>query len=197
MSNKITDAKEIVCITGEHLTIREFKQNDLEGLLAYETQPGMCQFEPGLTDSDTAQSYLNNAIRYAREVPRTNYYLGVTLPPRYELIGRVSLTIQNPSISEWEIGWAIRMDDWGKGYAPESARQILEFAFRNLHAHRVVAFCHVGNAQSAKVMEKIGMQREGYLRQTRWFKEAWADELIYAILDVDFFRMESHSNDTR
>lgn len=187
-SNQTSDPKENICIITNRLIIREFSQSDLEAFLAYEKQPGMFQFENGIPDGDTAKKYIDNAIQGAKEIPRTNYYLAITIPPGDEVIGRVSLTSQNPSINEWEIGWFVRMDDWGKGYAPEAARQILEFAFRNLHTHRVVAFCHAGNTQSARVMEKIGMTREGQLRRTRWFKESWADEFIYAILDVEFFK---------
>lgn len=188
MSNaQPVSSKENICFITNRLNIREFSQNDLEAFLSYEKQPEMLQFEKGIPDGDTANKYLTNAIQCAKEMPRANYYLAITLSPTNEVIGRISLTSQNPSINEWEIGWAVREADWGKGYAPEAARQILEFAFQNLHAHRVVAFCHAGNTKSAKVMEKIGMTREGYLRQTRWFKENWADEFVYAILESEFF----------
>lgn len=63
---------------------------------------------------------------------------------------------------------------------------MLEFAFDQLKAHRVVAFCHAENSASVKVMKKIGMKQEGHLRQTRWFNDRWADEYVYGILESDF-----------
>ncbi len=168
------------------LTIREFNQRDLDALLTYESQPGMLQFEQGITNRGSAQRFLRKAIRCANVVPRTNYYLGITLTPDDEVIGRISLTSQNLTIREWEIGWAVRIEDWGKGFTSEAAQRMLAFAFENLNAHRVVAFCHAENAASARVMEKIGMKQEGRLRQTRWFNKQWADEYVYAILEVDF-----------
>lgn len=178
-----------ICFTTQRLTIREFSQNYLEALLAYESQPGMLQYEAGIPDAETAEQYLRTALQCAREESRTKYHLAVTLSSTDQVIGRIILTSQNPSINEWEIGWAIRMNDWGKGYAPEAARKMLKFAFQVLQAHRVVAFCHAGNTKSASVMEKIGMIKEGHLRQTRWFRENWADEFIYAILDKDNWKM--------
>lgn len=177
-----------MCLTTNRLNIREFRQDDLEALLAYEKQPEMLQFEPGIPDNEAAQNYINNAIQSATEELRTKFYLAITITPTDQVIGRISLTSQNPSIDEWEIGWAIRMEDWGKGYAAEAARKMLEFAFGTIKAHRVVAFCHACNTRSSRVMERIGMTKEGHLRQTRWFNEAWADELVYAILDVDFLQ---------
>jgi RimJ/RimL family protein N-acetyltransferase len=186
--NQVNYLKKNICLTTNRLTIREFRQNDLEALLAYEKQPEMLQFEPGIPDSEAAQRYINNTIQCAMEEIRTKFFLAITITPNDQAIGRISLTSQNPSIDEWEIGWAIRKDDWGKGYATEAALEMLNFAFRVLQAHRVVAFCHADNTKSARVMEKIGMTREGYLRQTRCLQGSWADELVYAILDVDFLQ---------
>jgi [ribosomal protein S5]-alanine N-acetyltransferase len=62
---------------------------------------------------------------------------------------------------------------------------ILRFAFLSLNAHRLVAFCHAQNAPSERVMRKLGMTREGMLRQTRLLNGVWYDELIYSILDQD------------
>jgi ribosomal-protein-alanine N-acetyltransferase len=166
--------------------IREFRQSDLDTILNIENQPGMLRFENGITGRDNAQRYLERAIQEARQSPRNHFHLAITLPVDGEVIGRISLTSQNSDIREWEIGWAIRTEDWGKGYAAEVALRLLAFAFDELNAHRVVAFCHADNLQSIRVMDKIGMRREGLLRQTRWFKESWADECVYAILESDF-----------
>ncbi len=70
-------------------------------------------------------------------------------------------------------------------------RRVLQFAFEALQAHRVVAWCHAGNLASARVMEKIGMQLEGHLRETRWLDERWNDELVYAILDHEWQAVKS------
>ena len=74
----------------------------------------------------------------------------------------------------------------GEGVWPEAASEVLRYAFKEMNAHRVVAFCHAENAASVRVMEKLGMQREGRLRETRRLNDAWCDERIYAILERDF-----------
>jgi RimJ/RimL family protein N-acetyltransferase len=177
---------EVMELVTARLLLREFRPVDLEALAAYESHPAMRRFEKGLPDRESAQSYLENAIRKADETPRTHYRLAITVPPEATVIGRVSLTSQNPDIREWEIGWAVGLPYRGRGYAAEAARRVLAFAFEELGAHRVVAFCHADNAGSVKVMEKIGMQQEGRLRQTRWWDGRWADEFVYAILETDF-----------
>jgi RimJ/RimL family protein N-acetyltransferase len=63
---------------------------------------------------------------------------------------------------------------------------MLRFAFGELNAHRVVAFCHTDNLASARVMEKLGMARDGRLREVRWLNGHWWDEYVYSILERDW-----------
>lgn len=177
------------------LLLREFRTTDLDSLAAFANHPDMRRFEKGIPDYATARNFLERAILKACETPRTSYYLAITVPPKDKIIGRISLTSQNSEIREWEIGWAVRKDDWQKGYASEAAHRMLDFAFNQLNAHRVVAFCHAENTASVKVMKKISMKNEGCLRQTRWFGGCWADELVYSILESDFIHEYPDLND--
>lgn len=59
-----------------------------------------------------------------------------------------------------EVGWRLAAEHWGHGYAPEAARAALAFAFDDLGLDDVVSFTFVGNRNSRRVMEKIGMTFE-------------------------------------
>ena len=58
----------------------------------------------------------------------------------------------------------------GNGYATEAARALVNDAFTNNNAHRVIARCNVLNTASWKLLERLGMRREGHLLQNVWFK---------------------------
>ena len=60
-----------------------------------------------------------------------------------------------------EIGWRLRPDRWGRGYAIEAARRMAAFAFDDLEAPLLAAICDPGNADSARVMQRLGMQCQG------------------------------------
>ena len=59
-----------------------------------------------------------------------------------------------------EIGWRIRSEHWGQGYAPEAAIECLRFAFGEIGLHEVISFTAATNAKSRRVMEKIGLRRD-------------------------------------
>jgi len=66
------------------------------------------------------------------------------------------------------LGYVLAKKYWGKGYMPEALKAIIDWSFKQEEIYRVWAFCDAKNFASAKVLEKIGMQREGILR--KWMK---------------------------
>jgi len=66
---------------------------------------------------------------------------------------------ETPFEDDVEIGWRLREDAWGHGYASEAAEAVLAWAWENLDAPRVVSFTIPANRASQRVMERIGMER--------------------------------------
>ena len=79
------------------------------------------------------------------------------------LIGMIECRIK---LFSMDIGYVLARAHWGHGYTPEAARTIVDWGLGQEKIYRVWALCDVENLASARVMEKIGMQREGTLR--RW-----------------------------
>lgn len=65
-----------------------------------------------------------------------------------------------------QLGYVLARSEWGKGYATEAVRALVDWAVSQDGIHRVWAACDVDNKASARVLEKVGMVREGTLR--RW-----------------------------
>jgi RimJ/RimL family protein N-acetyltransferase len=62
-----------------------------------------------------------------------------------------------------EIGWRLREDAWGQGFAVEAARACLDLAFGRFHAPFVIALTVPGNVPSQKLMHRLGMRRMPHL----------------------------------
>lgn len=59
-----------------------------------------------------------------------------------------------------EVGWRIRSEHWGRGYAPEAARECLRYAFGELELDEVISFTAETNDKSQRVMKKVGLVRD-------------------------------------
>ncbi len=168
------------------LVLREICESDYPALRELDSDPEVLRYEHALYSEEETRARLKSFLADRDQQPVTHYRLAITIRPADRLRGWIVLTSTISAIREYEIGWTLHHQDWGRGYAPEAAREVLRFAFGSLQAHRVVAFCHAENRASLRVMEKLGMQPEGRLREVRWLNQAWCDEWVYAILEREF-----------
>ena len=84
-----------------------------------------------------------------------------------------------------EIGYWIGVPYWGRGYASEAARAVVDYGFRELGLNRVYATVFAGNTASRRVAEKAGMRYEGCMRQhvSKWGK--FLDVEVYGVVKAD------------
>jgi RimJ/RimL family protein N-acetyltransferase len=84
--------------------------------------------------------------------------------------------------AEGELGWIINKKYWGNGYAEEAAKEILNFAIKELKVRKFVAHCDSENISSFRVMKKIGMSlvSKSQGRRNKSSNEA-REELMYTL----------------
>jgi RimJ/RimL family protein N-acetyltransferase len=92
----------------------------------------------------------------------TRFPYVVTRKENSEIIGMIDPRLEGPRLG---IGYVAGRDHWGKGYIPEATRAIIEWAFQQPSIYRTYATTDVENIASQRVLEKVGMQREGLLRK--------------------------------
>lgn len=80
-----------------------------------------------------------------------------------DLIGMVEIRVRGHTV---DLGYVLARAVWGRGYATEALLPIMDWAFEQPSIHRVWATCDIDNLKSARVLERVGMQKEGVLR--RW-----------------------------
>lgn len=84
---------------------------------------------------------------------------------------------------EASLGWVLDPAHGGRGLATEAVRALVDAAFAHLGLHRVTADCTADNAASWRLMERLGMRREGHhVRAELYADGVWRDGLTYAVL---------------
>lgn len=171
----------------DRLRLREFTADDWPAVLAYQSDPLYLRYNPWSERTPEAvQEFVGMFLAQQGEQPRIKFQLAVVLRSRGELIGNCGIRKDFATAQEAEIGYELSPTHWGRGYATEAARAILRFGFTGLGVHRVWAWCVAENTASAHVLEKLGMRREGRLRDKELFKGRWWDNLLYAILEDEW-----------
>jgi RimJ/RimL family protein N-acetyltransferase len=100
------------------------------------------------------------------------------------LLGAIGLSIKSEH-ARAELGYWIGRPYWNQGYATEAAAAVVRYGFEALGLNRVFAQHMVRNPASGRVMQKIGMQHEGRLRQHVQKWDQFEDVEIYSLLRGD------------
>ena len=114
-------------------------------------------WRPHRTIGET-RDFLQSCLDAWRE--QSEFTWAVTLHDQ-TLIGAIALRIHN---FKADTGYVIARPFWNRGYASEALQAVVDWALAQPQIHRVWAVCDVDNQASARVLEKVGMGREGILR---------------------------------
>lgn len=164
----------------DRLIIRRFKPEDWEDLYEYLSQEEVVKYEP--YPVHTAEESREEAKRRVTD----NSFWAVCLKETGKLIGNIYLA--PGAFDTWELGYVFNENHQKKGYATEAARFLVNYVFQVHNARRIVARCNPLNTPSWRLMERLGMRREGHLHQNIYFKKdaqgnpIWADTYEYAVL---------------
>ena len=170
-------------ITTERLFLREFKQEDWPVVMAYQRDPLYLRYYEWTDRTPAAvQEFIQMFLAQQQEQPRIKFQLAVTLKSTRQLIGNCGIRMKAPEAHEGDIGYELSPNHWGNGYATEAASAMLEFGFTRLGLHRVWSWCVADNVGSARVLQKLGMQAEGRLRENEYYKGRYWDTLMFGIL---------------
>lgn len=172
----------------KRLLLRDFTPDDVFQVHAFDADPQLRRYrEGGRVSEEDTRAFIQQTQHWLQTDPRPIYAFALILKEQAEMIGIVGLTMNDPEHGEAELGYRLSREHWGQGYITEAATFMLSFGFTDLHLHRLFAQCHPDNAGSRRVMEKIGMQYEGRLRENRPAGDGtWRDSLLYAIIDHEW-----------
>ncbi|MBY7125687.1 MULTISPECIES: GNAT family N-acetyltransferase [unclassified Bacillus (in: firmicutes)] len=166
-------------IKAERLLIRNFEFKDWQAVHEYTSDSNVMKYIPGgvFTEEDTSNFVNKNMGENAENFP-------VVLIDENILIGHI---VFHKYFGEhtYEIGWVFNPKYFNKGYASEAAQATLKYGFKEMKLHRIIATYQPQNTPSYRLMERIGMRREGYFRKCIPHGNEWWDEYYYAILEEE------------
>ncbi|MGC4018975.1 MAG: GNAT family N-acetyltransferase [Muricomes sp.] len=173
-------------IETQRLTMRPFNEDDLDIIMDLYSNEEIMRYMPNdVMNAEKAQKHLNKIVCDWGEKPQVNFEMAVISKYNQEKIGRSRIHLDYETDTAM-IGWLLLQKDWGKGYATEMTRALIDYSFDVLNVHRVCALCHPENIGSWTVLEKCNMRREAHFIQScKYIKNSsiiWEDELEYALL---------------
>lgn len=166
----------------ERLQLRPFTEEDGDPLFALQSDAFAMRYwdSPPWTDRASIARFLAGCERMAEEDEGARVV--IERASDGEFLGWVTFNSWNPDFRSASLGYSLTQSAWGQGYATEAARAVLGWAFDAFDLNRVQAETDTRNVASARVLEKLGFQREGTLREDCIVNGDVSDSWVYGLL---------------
>lgn len=169
-------------LRSERLGLRMLEEEDAEEYFIWFNDEEICQYNSHHRFPETLESE-REYIRNVRQNPSTIVFAVIELASKKH-IGNVALQSINYIDRKAEISNMFgRKEFWGKGYATEAYRLLIQYAFSTLNLHRIGAGLMEGGIGAQKTMEHLGFQEEGRRRDAIYKAGAYHDIIEYGILN--------------
>jgi len=183
---KISNTNKRPVIVTKRLYLRYFREEDWQAVHTYSTDPEVLRYIPGKLPTetetrDTVCAWMNGQVDHP-----PHYDFAVAVQPDDFVIGWCCIQINSSNDHLGELMYVFNRQFWKKGYAFETAQAIVNYGFSELKLHRIFATCRPENIGSLRILEKLGMQREGLLRENTLIQGRWCNSYLYAILDYEW-----------
>jgi len=166
----------------ERLALRWLEDRDAEALFEIFSDAQVMRYwsSPPWSDMADAVEMVESVRRYFAK--GSLYQWGVARRSDDVIIGTCTLAEVDVQNRRAEIGFALRQNHWGQGYMSEALQALLTFSFDELKLHRLEADVDPRNDASIRLLENLGFQREGYLRERWLVGDEINDTVFYGLL---------------
>lgn len=139
-----------------------------------------CRYQPwGPNTRDETEGFVAEAVRASKQPDGSRQVWAASLLDLNVVgIGEVKRVTGTCA----EIGYAVHVEQWGRGFATQIARLLLGVAFADPAVERVQGTCDPRNLASAAVLRNVGLMYEGTMRHTAHLRDGWRDSAMHAIL---------------
>lgn len=174
----------------DRLILREIEKSDFDAIHSFGSNLDNVKYMAwGPNDEGGTNWFIDDCIKHSQKDPRIHFDFAITLKDSKKLIGTCGIYIDQGS-EQAKLGWILHKDYWKKGYMTEAGKALINFGFGELCLHRIYAEVFEDNYGSYRVMENIGMRREGHFIKNQKGRPNidpdWISTYQYAILKEEW-----------
>jgi [ribosomal protein S5]-alanine N-acetyltransferase len=180
------DWTSLPTISATRVSLRSISESDVDALYRIFSNSEVMRYwsTPPLADHNAAVKLLNEIHEDFRRQKFLKW--GIARQTDDALIGTATLFNLNLDSHRAEIGYCLDRAAWGNGYMNEALQALLAYAFAELGLHRIEADVDPRNSASLQTVERLGFQREGYLRERWQVNGEIQDTVFYGLLRPDW-----------
>ena len=186
-SRRVPSGSELYCPRERlMITLRRLQIDDLDSVHALISNVEVVRYMLfPVCSRQESEKFLAESINESPSAPWRSIVRAIARGLGGELVGLCGV-VNLRGNSDGEIWYLINPESWGKGIATNAVKQLLQLGFSEMGLHRIWATCLPENPASARVLEKAGMRKEGFLVKNLKIHGEWRSSFLYAILTEEW-----------
>jgi RimJ/RimL family protein N-acetyltransferase len=176
----------------ERLTLRSYRKGDGRWFYAMsvKNREHLSRYEADNVTADVASEEAAEVLVGELEAAwkaHNSFFIGAFEKQTGEFVAQIYVGPVDWNLPEFQIGYFVDVDHERQGFVTEGVRAVLAILFEQMNAHRVRLGCDETNLRSIRVAERLGMTREGYLRENRHNTDGtYSGSYIYGLLQAEY-----------
>ena len=173
----------------ERLVLRRFTPADAAAFAAYRSEPDIARYQSWEAPYplERAEAFIGWLAAHHPDEPGAWYQLAIAERSAPDiLVGDCGFRSRVEDPAYVDVGFTLSPPAQGRGFATEAIGELIRYLFEDRVKHKVCADCDTRNVGSWGLLERLGFQREGTLRESYREGPHWADEYLYGMLDRDW-----------
>jgi RimJ/RimL family protein N-acetyltransferase len=172
-------------ITTDRLLLRKLQITDIEDFFIYRSLPEVCEYQSFMPKNiSEAGGFISN-IPSNPNIPNTWFQLAIVNKNEDMIIGDIGIHFLADN-AQIEIGYTLAPSYQGQGYGIEALKSVFNYLFSDLKKHRITASVDPNNTRSIRLLERLGMRKEGRFIKSYRMGDMWVDDCIYAMLEEEW-----------
>jgi [ribosomal protein S5]-alanine N-acetyltransferase len=176
------DFERFPCIETPRLLLRELRREDAEAVFRIFSEAEVMKYlnMDVFTTIEQAQALIERQRQRFEQKERFRW--GIALKESNTIIGTGGYVAWNRQWCNAELGYDLARRYWGQGMMAEAARAMIQFGFERMGLHRIETEVMPENSASVRLLHKLGFQEEGVLQERGFWKGAFHDLVMFALL---------------
>ena len=169
----------------DRLIIRPIKPEDKNEIFEYRSDTENNKYQGWIPKTtDEVETFIRKISKQI-DKPGTWFQFVLIEKETQKIIGDIGIHFFDRENKQVEIGCTLNKIFQSKGYATESVKRVIDYLFKELNKHRIIASIDPHNKKSIRLVERIGFRKEAHFVESLFINEKWVDDLIYALIEKD------------
>lgn len=169
----------------QRLLLRSLAPIDKASIYEYRSDSETNKYQGWIPKTlDEVEEFIAKIPNFLNE-PDTWYQIGIIEKESNILVGDIGIHFLSDN-EQVEIGCTLMKMYHGKGYATEALKGIIDYIFKVLKKHRIIASVDPNNKSSMKLLNRLNFRQEGHFIESLFFKGEWVDDVTFAILNREW-----------